>query len=181
MTVRMVGFYALLLAAMMKDEVKNRLKEIVGAYDEKLAARERADTAKRLAKEAFPVRFQKLKTDTIRPTLEEFAQVLNAREHEAKVVEQEESSTTADGVKWAAIWLRIIPKPFAHKPTQANPSAIEITFSANRNDGKITVSSNNTMSNAAGSLGKRGSYEVDVVTSDVVAEQVLQALQEAFG
>jgi hypothetical protein len=165
----------------MKDEVKTRLDKIIGAYDDKLAEIERVDAAKRAAHEAFPQRFATLKTKTIRPAIQELADMLNGRGHEATVKDQEESSTTIGGVQWAAISLRIIPKPFAHKSTQTNPNAIEITFSANRNDGKVTVSSTNTMSNSGGSLGKRGAYEIDAMTAEVVAEHVLQTLQEAFG
>ena len=163
----------------MKDDVKNQLKKIISAYDEKLAETERLDAAKRAAEAAFPERFTRLKTETIRPAIQEFADVLNGRGHEATVNEQAESSSTAGGVKWAAISLRIVPKPFAHKSTQTSPSAIEVTFSANRNDGKITVSSTNTMSNGGG-VGKRGAYEIDAMTADVVADHVLRTLQEAF-
>src|SRR5580704_3605526 len=140
----------------MKADVINQLKHLIGAYDEKLAETERAEASKRAAQTAFPTRFTTLKTETIRPTLQEFLEVLNSSGHEATLTEQEESSTTAGGVQWAAISLRVIPKPFAHKSKPTNPIAIEVTFSANRNDGKLTVSSTNTMSSAGGSLGKRG-------------------------
>lgn len=164
----------------MKSDVRDQLTNLIGAYDAKLAEAERVEDAKRAAHEAFPKRFAALKTATIRPALEEFAEVLNGSGHEAAVNEQEESSSTAGGIKWAAISLRIVPKPHAHRSTPTNPSAVEVTFSANRNDGKITVSSTNTMSSAGGSLGKRASYEVESVTADVIAEHVLQTLKEAF-
>jgi len=164
----------------MKDEVKNQLKKIIGAYDEKLAEVDRLDAAKHAAQAAFPKRFATLKTETIRPAIQEFADMLTGSGHEATVNEQEESSSTVANVKWATISLRIVPKPFAHRATQTNPSAIEVTFSANRNDGKVTVSSTNTMSNAGGGLGKRGAYDIDALTPDVVADHVLRTLQEAF-
>jgi hypothetical protein len=164
----------------MKNDAKNLLKKILGSYDQKLAEEERLAAEKRAADAAFPDRFATLKTSTIRPAIQEFADVLNGHGHEVTAREQQESSSTAGGVSYAAISLRIIPKPFAHKSAETNKSFIEITFSANRSERKITVSSTNTMINSGGSLGKRGEYEIDAVTTDVVADHVLQTLQEAL-
>jgi hypothetical protein len=165
----------------VKDEAKNQLKKIVGAYDEKLAEAERIDAAKRAAHAAFPERFQTLRAETIQPAIKEIADVLNERGHEASVREQEESSTAEGGVKSAAVSLRIVPKPFAHKSAEANPITIEITFSANRSERKVTVAATNTMIGHSGTVGKCGEYEIDAVTADVVASHVIQTLSEAFG
>ena len=83
-------------------------------------------------------------------------------------------------MSYAAISLRLNPKPFAFKSANTNRSFIEITFSANRNERKVTVSSTNTIVNSNGSLGKRGEYEIDAMTADVVAEHVLRSLEEAL-
>jgi hypothetical protein len=165
----------------MKDEAKSQLKKIVGDYDEKLAEAERVDAARRAALAAFPGRFVTLKKETIRPAIQEIADMLNERGHEASVGEQEESSSTAGGVKSAAVWLRIVPKPFAHKSAETNPITIEIAFSANRSERKVTVASTNTMIGHSGSVGKCGEYEIDALTADVVVSHVIQTLNEAFG
>lgn len=165
----------------MKDEEKTRLKRILGAYDEKLAEIDRRDAANRAAAAAFPERFSTLKKETILPVLRELAEELNAGGHEATTQEQEESSTTAGGVTSAAIGLRIVPKPFARKPTDAKRTYIEISFSANRSERKIVVSSTTTIINSAGTVGKRGEYEIEMLTADVVVSHVLQALEKAFG
>jgi hypothetical protein len=164
----------------MKDESKSQLKKILGAYDEKLAEVARVDAANRAAHAAFPERFATLRTKTIRPAIQELADVLNGSGHEANVREQEESASTAGGVTFATISLHIVPKPFVQKAAETSKSFIEISFSAKRNERKIAVASTNTMSNSAGSLGKRGEYEVDAVTAEVVVGHVLQTLQEAF-
>jgi vancomycin resistance protein YoaR len=165
----------------MKDEAKTQLKKIIGDYDARLAESERVDAVNRAANAAFPERFVAFKTKTIRPALQEIADLLNERGHEATVREQEESSSTAGGVKSAAVSLRVIPKPFAHKSTEPNPTSIEVTFAANRSDRTVTVSSTNTMLSHGGSVGKRGAYEIDAVTVDVVASHVIQTLHDAFG
>jgi hypothetical protein len=165
----------------MRDEAKSQLKKIIGDYDEKLAEAERVDTANRAAHAAFPGRFVALKTETIQPATQEIADLLNERGHKASVREQEESSSAEGGVKSAAVSLRSIPKPFAHKSTETNPITIEITFSANRSERKVAVSSTNTMIGNSGTVGKCGEYEIDAVTADVVANHVIQTLTEAFG
>ena len=129
----------------MKDEAKSQLNKIIVDYDAKLLEAERADAAKRAAHAAFPERFMTFKSETIRPALHEIANMLSERGHEASVREQEESASAAGGVRSAAISLRVVPKPFAHKATEANPATIEITFSANRSERKVSVSSTNTM------------------------------------
>ncbi|MGO9833324.1 MAG: hypothetical protein ACLP1X_03840 [Polyangiaceae bacterium] len=165
----------------MRDEAKSQLKKIVGDYDEKLAEAERVDAARRAALAAFPGRFVTLKKETIQPAIQEIADMLNERGHEASVGEQEESSSTAGGVKSAAVWLRIVPKPFAHKSTETNPITIEVAFSANRSERRVTVASTNTMIGHNGSVGKCGEYEIDALTADVVVTHVIQTLNEAFG
>jgi hypothetical protein len=164
----------------MKDEAKSQLQKILGDYDTRLAEAERAEAARRAAHAAFPDRFAAFKAETIRPALQELADVLAESGHEATVREQEESSSAASGVKAAAISLRIVPKPFARKSTEPNPSAIEITFSAHRAERKITVSSTNTLLGHGGGFGKRGEYEIDALTAELVASHVIQTLAEAF-
>jgi hypothetical protein len=164
----------------MKDEAKSRLKKILGDYDEKLAEAERLDAANRAAHAAFPGRFVALKTETIQPAIKEIADMLNERGHKASVSEQEESSSAGSGIKSAAVTLRIVPKPFTNKAAETNPVAIEITFSANRSERKVTVSSSNAMTSQGGTVGKRGDYEIETVTADVVTSHVIQTLNEAF-
>jgi len=164
----------------MKDEAKDQLKQILGTYDERLAEREQIDAAKRAAEAAFPGRFGTLVTDTIRPAVSEFVEVLNGRGHDATVREQEESSSGVSGVTSANIALRVVPKPFAHKSKETSKVFIEVTFSANRAERKVIVSSTNTLINSGGSLGKRGEYEIAALTSDLVADHLLQTLREAL-
>jgi hypothetical protein len=165
----------------MKDEAKKLLTKIVGDYDEKLAETERAEEAKHAAQAAFPARFVTLKREVIQPAVQEIADMLTERGHKATVREQEESSSTEGGVKSAALTLRVVPKPFAQKPTESNSIAIEITFSANRGERKVVVSSTTTMTTHGGTVGKRGEYELDAMTSDVVTSHVIQTLGEALG
>jgi Tfp pilus assembly protein PilE len=164
----------------MKAEAKSELQKIISDYDEKLAEAERAAAAKRAEHAAFPERFVTLKTGIIRPTAQEIADMLNERGHSASVREQEESSTVEGSVKSAAVSLRVVPKPFAHKAAEANAVSIEVTFSANRSERKVAVSSTNTMINHGGTVGKLGEYEIDAVTSDIVAKHVIQTLTDAF-
>jgi hypothetical protein len=163
----------------MKSEAKNQLEEVLGAYDARHIQEERAIAAKRAADAAFPARFATLRAETIRPAIQEFIDLLILHGHGATAIEQEESSTTTGGFSHAAITLRISPKAFAHKAPENKPF-IEIMFSANRNERKITVSSTNTTINSNGNVGKRGEYELDAMTADVVAEQVIRTLQEAL-
>ncbi len=107
--------------------------------------------------------------------------MLNEHGHDASIARARGVASSVGVFKSAAISLRIVPKPFAHKAAEPNPSAIEITFSANRSERKVTVSSTNTMMGQGGSVGKRGEYEIDAVTADIVASHVIQTLNEAFG
>ncbi len=164
----------------MKDGARDELKKILSAYDEKIAEVARVDAANRAAQVAFPERYAALRRDTIRPLMQEFADMCNERGHEASVRDTEESTTTEGGVLLAAITLRIIPKVFVSRATATNKSYVEISFSANRGDQKIGVSSTNTMINSAGNVGKRGEYALDMVTPDVIETHMLQTLREAL-
>jgi len=164
----------------MKIEAKSELQKIISDYDDKLAETERLAAARRAELAAFPARFVALKTGVIQPAAQEIADMLNERGHSASLREQEESATVEGNVKSAAVSLRIVPKPFAHKAAEANAVSIEVTFSANRAERKVAVSSTNTMINHGGTVGKLGEYEIDAVTADVVAKHVIQTLNDAF-
>jgi hypothetical protein len=164
----------------MKHETKAELETILASYDEKLTEVERRNAAVRAAQAAFPERFAALKTDVIRPAIQEFIDMLEGHGHVASAREQEESSTTSGGITLAAIALRVIPRPFANKSAEKNNNFVEVTFSANRNERKITVSSTNTIINSGGSRGKRGEYDLEAITIEVVAGHVMKTLQEAF-
>jgi hypothetical protein len=165
----------------MKAEAKSELKKIISDYDDKLAEAERVGAAKRAEDAAFPERFVTVRAEVIKPTAREIADMLNERGHNASVYEQDESPTVDGRIKYAAVSLRIVPKPFAQKAADASAIAIEVTFSANRSERKVTVSSTNTMLNHGGTVGKLGEYQIDTVTADVVAKHVIQTLSDAFG
>jgi hypothetical protein len=164
----------------MKNEAKTELTKILGAYDERLAEAERVDAAKRASEAAFPAHFAKLKAEIIQPALQEIAAMLNERGHDAAVRDQEDSASAVGSVKYAAVSLRIVPKPFAHKAGEPSPNFIEIMFSANRAERKVAVSSTNTIVDHRGNVGKRGAYEIGAVSAEVVTNHVLQTLEEAF-
>jgi hypothetical protein len=164
----------------MKSDALDQLKKILGAYDHGLAKQEHMEAVKRAADAAFPLRFETLKAETIRPAMKEFVDILNGYGHEATVREQDESSSSAVGVSSSAISLLINPKPFARKSTPGSKNFVEITFSGNRSERKVIVSSTNTMLSSNGRVGKRAEYDIDAMTSDVVADHVLQTLQDAL-
>ena len=165
----------------MKDEDKARLQKILGDYEAKLAEAARIDAVNRAAQAAFPGRFVALAAEVLRPAMQEIADLLRARGHEATVHEQEESSSTAGGVKAAAVSMRVVPKSVTPGAASSSPVAFEISFSANRAERKVVVSSSSTMMNHGARMGKRGEFEVDAVTADVVATHAIKALEEAIG
>jgi hypothetical protein len=164
----------------MKSEAKNQLEEILGKYDVRLLEEERAVAAKRAAEAAFPARFAALRGETLRPAMQELVDLLSAHGHGATVIEREESSSTVGGFSHAAISLRIHPKPFAQKSPETNKTFIEVTFSANRKEHNVTVSSTNTTINSSGNVGKRGEYPIEAMSADIVAEEVIRTLREAL-
>jgi hypothetical protein len=164
----------------MNEDARAKLNKLLAAYDEKLVLAARIEAAKRAAAVAFPERFATLRSDTIRPTIQEFATVLNDCGHEVTVREFEESTSSEAGVTSATIAVRIVPKALVERIDIAKRSFVELSFSANRNERKILVSSNNTIINSSGSVGKRAEYEIDAVTAGVVEGHVLDALGEAL-
>jgi hypothetical protein len=164
----------------MKSEAKNQLEVILGKYDARLLEEERAVAAKRAAEAAFPARFATLRAETLRPAMQELVDLLGTHGHGATVIEREESSTTVGGFSHAAISLRINPKPFAHQSPETNKTFIEVTFLANRKEQKVTVSSTNTTVYSSGNVGKRGEYQIEAMSADVVADEVIRTLEEAL-
>ena len=159
---------------------KSELQRILLAYDEKLAEAARCDAAKRAADLAFPELYAALRSDTIRPALQTFADEMNGRGHEVTVREQEESTSSEGGVTSAMVALRIIPKAFVESGAATKKCFVELSFSANRGERRITVASTNTMMNSPGRVGKRAEYEIAALTADVVETHVLQTLRDVL-
>jgi hypothetical protein len=164
----------------MKDDTKARLNQILSAYDERIAETARREAAILAAKTAFPQRFAALKKEMFLPLFRELAEVLNGKGHDATVRDEEESSSTVGSVNSAAVGLRVVPKPLTQKSADSKRSYVEILFSANRSERKIVVTSTNTIIHSGGGVGKRGEYEVDGLTADVVTDHVLRTLEEAL-
>jgi hypothetical protein len=164
----------------MKKDALDELRQLLNSYGDRLSESERRAAAHKEAHEMFPARFLELKAKTIQPVLTEFVDELQKEGHYASVRDLEEGHR--DGAfASASITLRIVPKPYASKASEAGGSSIETVFSANRAEQKVVVSCNNTVFATGGSRGKRCEYDLATVTADVVAEQVLLTLKEAFG
>src|SRR5258708_6557094 len=99
----------------MMDDAKKQLAQILGAYDDKLAETVRAEAASRAAHAAFPERFVALVKDTIRPTFQEFAELMNSHGHQVVVREQEAESAVKGGATYTTISLHIVPKAYVSK------------------------------------------------------------------
>ena len=168
----------------MKDEAKKQLKRILAVYDERLAETERVEAERRAAKEAFPVRFAALKKDTILPILEEFAEAYSPDKYwltTAKATEQDESSSTAGVTSDRRSGCASFPSCSGRRRRIRRRASSRFRSRPNfLSERKVVVSSTNTLINSGGGVGKRGEYELETLTGDVVVGHVMQTLEEAL-
>jgi hypothetical protein len=162
----------------MDQEAKDELKSILATYQERLSDGRAREAKVKAARIAFVEAFQKVKTETIGPVLEEFAVQLNEAGHSASVVDQREASDRNGQFTPASVALRIAPARMGDMALVPSGGArIEVTFSAHDQTMKVVVSSSN---NSNGSMGKRGEYELSELTSGFVEGHVLKTIREAF-
>ncbi len=163
----------------MEGPIKNKLKEIFDKHDENKLAAKKAQEKIKTEKDVFLEDFERTITNTIRPSLEEIGAIIAARGHGCKISAQRETETKHDGFQNAHI--KMIIYTDAHQarrgPDHEYPS---ISFIATPSNKTILVHGSTIMSGHGGDAGKRGEYQLDKITQEIVETETVNLLNECF-
>ena len=105
----------------MKEETKNRLANVLNRYDEEQSGAKKQAQETKTEQEKLLQSFGQLRTEVIRPIMEDIGTVLKTREHDYKIVE-EDVSTDAPGMhKDVMISMYIFPSREGAPATTSGP------------------------------------------------------------
>ena len=163
----------------MEDQTKNKLKEIFDKHDAKKLAAKKAEEKIKTEKDTFLEDFTRAISNTIRPSLEEIAATLEARGHGCKISVNKETETQHDGLHNAQIRMVIYPNVHNGRrgPDHEQPS---ISFIAIPSAKTIMVHGSTIMPGQGGRAGKRGDYQFDKITPEIVETETVNLLNECF-
>jgi len=158
----------------MKAEDESRLESIMDAFEQKLARSKDDKVRRQSEQEAFFVEFDRVKTEVIRPVLDDIVTHLKARGHTCEIfdVGDERSKTNAK------VTLRITIRGM---PTSAYTAENTVSISFLRG-------SQTTISFVAEIPDRkrkefpdlRGTYTLSELSADIVQQKVLEVLEEVF-
>jgi hypothetical protein len=162
----------------MDKEAKSELNQILAEHRARLVDSQDREAKLKTARVEFVDAFRALKIEKIGPVLAEFVEKLNEAGHPSSVVEQQEESDRNGHFTPASMSLRISPTRTADPAgSTAGGTKVEVSFSANQHTMKVLVSST---SNANGTFGKRGDYELAELTTGFIESHVLKTIRAAF-
>jgi hypothetical protein len=162
----------------MKEDQKRDLAKILDVYDGRVEAARKREAAQQAQRESFLDSFRALRQQVIRPIMEEFVGVLEAKGHVVRISETEDSGMNDATV--AGIALLVAPKSLTGKPdpprlVDSPTGHVGTRFLCDKPRRKIRVYAS-TLSMA----GDRGAYDIEQFDADFVANHILQTLSEGL-
>lgn len=164
----------------MKKETADNLKSIFDKYDEKQLDAQKKQKKAESERQIFLNNFAKVCSEIIRPTMEEFSEVIKSRGQFCEITQQTESHDSEGRTTPAKIQMKIYPHAQErHYGREENyPS---ISFIADISSNNIWTHVSTIMLSRGGSAGSRNQYTLERINREIVEEEVLYLLKECFG
>ncbi len=158
----------------MKKENESRLESIMKTFEQKLANSKDAHERRQTEADAFEKEFKRVRTEVIRPTMEEMGTQLNARGHNSEISEVGDERSKRDAKITMSVTIDGVPKS-AYAPE----NTVLISF-AQTGHSTISIHANAPIRNRSGFAGSRGHYAASEITTDLVEKKLLEVLAEVF-
>jgi len=166
----------------LDSEIKKKLSAVLDEYDKAVANRQKAVEKSKSEHEKFIEEFKRLRTEVIRPVMEEFGVELRQRGHEYEIEERDETHDYEGRTLSAHITMTVYPKDIERNEfTKRFSDTPYVWFHASTYEKKIHVGSSNIMTGRGGSGGPTGEYEITQVNHNFVEQQVARGLERIFG
>jgi hypothetical protein len=162
----------------VKEETKNRLANVLNRYDEEQSGAKKQAQETQTAQEELLQSFGQLRTEVIRPIMEDIGTVLQTRGHDYKIVE-EDVSTDAPGTQQDVMISMYIFPSHAGAPSTTRELLHfpRISFRSDPYWRRIIVQTSNVTLTYGGLSGGRGEYSISQVTSEFVEKELVQIVE----
>ena len=159
----------------MKKENESQLESIMQKFEEKLVKSKDVHERRQSEEDAFYVEFRRVRTEVIRPAMEDVGNQLKARGHNFEILEIDDERRKRD----AKITMRIM---IGGVPSSAyTPENTVLVSFAHTGHTSVSIQASTPSQHSSGFAGPRGNYAVSEITTDLVEKTLLEVLEEVFG
>jgi hypothetical protein len=158
----------------MKKEDESRLESILKKFEQKLAKSKDAKEQRQSEDDVFDIEFKRIRTQVIRPAMEDIGNQLIARGHKSEISEVGDERNKRDAKITMRITIGGVPSS-AYAPE----NTVSVSFSHTGHK-TISIQASTQIQNRRGFAGLRGNYDTSKITTDVVAKKILEVLEEVF-
>ena len=163
----------------MEEETKNHLAHVLNRYDEEQSGAKKQAQETKTEQEGLLQSFGQLRTEVIRPIMEDIGTVLKTRGHDYKIVEEDISTDEQGTQKKVMISMYIFPsRAGAQATTRELLHFPHISFKPDPYWRRIIIHTRNVTLTYGGLSGGRGEYSISQITSEFVEKELVQIVEE---
>jgi hypothetical protein len=157
----------------MKEEDKSHLESIMKQFEEKLAKSKDEKERRQSEEDASFIEFKRVRTEVIRPAMEDIGNELKARGHNSEISEVGDERSKREAKITMRITIGGVPTS-----TYAPENTVSVSFSPM---GHTTISIHAAIPKSRSEFtAQRGSYAASEITTDLVQKKILEVLEEVF-
>ena len=158
----------------MKEENESHLKSIMQNFEQGLAKSKDAKDRQQSEEDAFYMEFKRVRTEVIRPAMEDMGNQIKARGHHVEISEVGDERSKRDAKITMRVTIGGVPSS-AYTPE----NTVLVSFS---HQGHTTVSihASTPSQHRSGFAGPRGNYALSEITADLVEKKILEVLEQVF-
>jgi hypothetical protein len=157
----------------MKKEDELHLESILKSFEQKLADSKDAKDLQQSKDDAFYIEFDRVRTEVIRPAMEDIGAQLKARGHGCEISEAGDEKRKRDAKITMSITIG------ARTSTYAPEHVVSISF-ARAGHTSIAIHAATSVKTRRAFVGPRGNYAASEITTDLVQKTILEVLGEIF-
>jgi hypothetical protein len=157
----------------MKKEDKSHLESIMTRFEQKLANSKDAKERQQSEEDAFFIEFKRVRSQVIRPAMEEIGNELKARGHSSEILEVGDERSKRDAKITMRITINGIPTS-AYTPE--NTASISFSHTGHAT---IAIHAITPIKNRSDFAGP-GNYVISEITTDLIEKKILELLEEIF-
>ncbi|OGW67387.1 MAG: hypothetical protein A3H49_07070 [Nitrospirae bacterium RIFCSPLOWO2_02_FULL_62_14] len=158
----------------MKEENGSQLQALMQNFEQKLAKSRDARDRQQTEAEAFYLEFKRVRTEIIRPALEDIGNQLKAKGHAVEISEVGDERSKRD----AKITLRVT---IGGVPSSAYvPENTALVSFCHTGHTTVSIQASTPSQHKSDFAGSRGSYALSEITTDLVERKILEVLEEVF-
>ena len=158
----------------MKEANESQLQSIMQQFEQKLAKSKDAKDRQLLEEDVFYLEFKRVRTEVIRPVMDDIGDQLKAKGHTVEIAEVGDERSKRD----AKITLRVA---IGGVPSSAYiPENTAVVSFCHTGHTSVSVQASTPSQHKSEFSGSRGIHGLAEITTDLVEKKILEVLEEVF-